>query len=204
MINTSFNVRGEPIVCRPEDAYRCFMATNMDVLVLEKFVLLKEEQPDAENIAWTTTSHSSHSISVTMTLVRINHHPSRRELAWFGLIWLVVFAAVAWSVYRRADRPWRSSWRPLGRVARARCRLDLAPVHADRLPGPVLRGRRSAWSCCTRVMAVVYFLVGVAPGVALALLRTRSARTRALIRRRRATGPPGRRRRKVEQYFREF
>jgi carbamoyltransferase len=44
-INTSFNIRGEPIVCTPEDAYRCFMATNMDVLVLESFVLLKEEQP---------------------------------------------------------------------------------------------------------------------------------------------------------------
>jgi carbamoyltransferase len=44
MINTSFNVRGEPIVCRPEDAYRCFLATNMDALVLERFLLLKEEQ----------------------------------------------------------------------------------------------------------------------------------------------------------------
>jgi carbamoyltransferase len=48
MINTSFNVRGEPIVCRPEDAYRCFMATNMDVLVLERFVLTKGEQPNAQ------------------------------------------------------------------------------------------------------------------------------------------------------------
>jgi len=47
MINTSFNVRGEPIVCSPEHAYRCFMATNMDVLVMEDFVLLKEEQPTA-------------------------------------------------------------------------------------------------------------------------------------------------------------
>ena len=46
MINTSFNVRGEPIVCTPEDAYRCFMATNMDVLVIEDFVLHKEEQPN--------------------------------------------------------------------------------------------------------------------------------------------------------------
>jgi carbamoyltransferase len=45
LINTSFNVRGEPIVCTPEDAYRCFMATDMDVLVLERFVLLKAEQP---------------------------------------------------------------------------------------------------------------------------------------------------------------
>jgi carbamoyltransferase len=45
IINTSFNVRGEPIVCTPQDAYRCFMATNMDVLVVEDFVLLKSEQP---------------------------------------------------------------------------------------------------------------------------------------------------------------
>jgi carbamoyltransferase len=48
VINTSFNVRGEPIVCSPEDAYVCFMATNMDALVLERFVLHKEHQPDAE------------------------------------------------------------------------------------------------------------------------------------------------------------
>jgi carbamoyltransferase len=45
MINTSFNVRGEPIVCSPEDAYNCFMGTDMDVLVMESFLLLKEEQP---------------------------------------------------------------------------------------------------------------------------------------------------------------
>jgi carbamoyltransferase len=49
LINTSFNVRGEPIVCTPEQAYRCFMATNMDVLVIEDFVLKKQQQPDAEN-----------------------------------------------------------------------------------------------------------------------------------------------------------
>jgi len=45
MINTSFNVRGEPIVNTPADAYHCFMATEMDVLVIEDFVLLKKEQP---------------------------------------------------------------------------------------------------------------------------------------------------------------
>jgi carbamoyltransferase len=48
LINTSFNVRGEPIVCSPEHAYRCFMATDMDVLVLEDCVLHKSEQPNAE------------------------------------------------------------------------------------------------------------------------------------------------------------
>jgi len=45
VINTSFNVRGEPIVCTPEDAYRCFLGTRMDVLVMEDFVLQKSEQP---------------------------------------------------------------------------------------------------------------------------------------------------------------
>ncbi|MEO1997304.1 MAG: carbamoyltransferase C-terminal domain-containing protein, partial [Planctomycetaceae bacterium] len=48
IINTSFNVRGEPIVCTPEDAYRCFMATNMDVLVIDDFLLLKSEQSNAK------------------------------------------------------------------------------------------------------------------------------------------------------------
>jgi carbamoyltransferase len=46
IVNTSFNVRGEPIVCSPEDAYRCFMRTEMDMLVLENCVLYKSEQPE--------------------------------------------------------------------------------------------------------------------------------------------------------------
>jgi carbamoyltransferase len=45
IVNTSFNVRGEPIVCTPQDAYRCFMRTNMDVLVLENFILERTAQP---------------------------------------------------------------------------------------------------------------------------------------------------------------
>lgn len=46
LINTSFNVRGEPIVCTPQDSYKCFMRTEMDVLAIEDFVLYKEDQPD--------------------------------------------------------------------------------------------------------------------------------------------------------------
>ncbi len=48
LINTSFNVRGEPMVNTPADAYRCFMATGMDALVLESCLLLKEDQPEAQ------------------------------------------------------------------------------------------------------------------------------------------------------------
>lgn len=49
IVNTSFNIRGEPIVCTPQDAYRCFMATDMDVLVLENFILRKSEQPKRDD-----------------------------------------------------------------------------------------------------------------------------------------------------------
>jgi len=45
VVNTSFNVRGEPIVCSPQDAYKCLMRTEMDILVLEDCILFKEEQP---------------------------------------------------------------------------------------------------------------------------------------------------------------
>jgi carbamoyltransferase len=48
LVNTSFNVRGEPIVCTPSDAYRCFMRTEMDVLVVGNFLMLKERQPKLE------------------------------------------------------------------------------------------------------------------------------------------------------------
>ena len=53
MINTSFNVRGEPIVCSPQDAYLCFMRTEMDVLVLEDCILTKESQPPLrDDVDW--------------------------------------------------------------------------------------------------------------------------------------------------------
>ncbi len=48
IVNTSFNVRGEPIVCTPQDAYRCFMRTEMDILVLQNQILYKTEQPKVE------------------------------------------------------------------------------------------------------------------------------------------------------------
>ena len=44
LVNTSFNVRGEPIVCTVEDAFKCFMGTNLDILVCENFILYKEKQ----------------------------------------------------------------------------------------------------------------------------------------------------------------
>jgi carbamoyltransferase len=55
IINTSFNVRGEPIVCTPHEAYLCFMRTNMDVMVMDRFVMYKPDQkPLQEDFDWRT------------------------------------------------------------------------------------------------------------------------------------------------------
>lgn len=58
VVNTSFNIRGEPIVCTPEDAYRCFLGTNMDVLVIDRFVIRKQDQPGASE--WTLESQQQY------------------------------------------------------------------------------------------------------------------------------------------------
>ena len=55
LVNTSFNVRGEPIVCTPEDAYTCFMRTNIDVLVMGSCLIEKSGQP-----TWTETNEWQH------------------------------------------------------------------------------------------------------------------------------------------------
>ena len=46
MVNTSFNLRSEPIVCSPTDAFKCFMGTELDVLALGNYILFKEEQDE--------------------------------------------------------------------------------------------------------------------------------------------------------------
>ena len=55
LVNTSFNIRGEPIVCTPEDAYRCMMGTGIDCLFLEDALILREDNPgdkwDADAVA---------------------------------------------------------------------------------------------------------------------------------------------------------
>ena len=47
MVNTSFNVRGEPIICSPTDAFKCFMGTELDILVVGNYLLVKEQQEEA-------------------------------------------------------------------------------------------------------------------------------------------------------------
>ena len=85
LVNTSFNVRGEPIVCTPEDAYRCFMSTEMDYLAVGDYVMIKAEQP----VARATKPGAASSIWTRCALAR----PDRIELRNFGLILGALFAA---------------------------------------------------------------------------------------------------------------
>jgi hypothetical protein len=103
LLNTSFNVRDEPIVCTPQDAYRCFAATGLDALVMERFVVLKDEPPrgrchaeeagpsERETFPRRTAADRARP---EVGLVAINRHPSRRQLHWFGLL-VVTFAILA-------------------------------------------------------------------------------------------------------------
>jgi hypothetical protein len=85
LVNTSFNVRGEPIVCTPEEAWRCFQRTRMDALVVERFVVLKSEQPDSQpSLPAETLAVSEGDSSHSHRLIEFNKNPSRRELRVFG------------------------------------------------------------------------------------------------------------------------
>ena len=135
LVNTSFNVRGEPIVCTPEDAYRCFLATDMDALVLEDIVLLKDDvaREAGRGGARADTSRSSSSTRLTRRVVRCSGPTSIRcdrrppkTLRQFAGLWLVVLRRLAgWRVVARAcghrtavglGRRWRGGRRWLGLV----------------------------------------------------------------------------------------
>ena len=79
VVNTSFNVRGEPIVCTPEDAYKCFMRTGMDALVMEDFILFKGEQPQ-----WKEGRSGEMTLSST----------EPREIRKFGVVAFVLFGVL--------------------------------------------------------------------------------------------------------------
>ena len=55
LVNTSFNIRGEPIVCSPVDAYRCFMGTDLDYLIIENYILSKDEQESSGSFSYKET-----------------------------------------------------------------------------------------------------------------------------------------------------
>ena len=101
LVNTSFNRRGEPIVCSPADAYACFMKTEMDVLVLEDHVLLKAEQPAAGALDFEAMAGDWELAPLTEPGPRLG----RPELRRFGLLMAAAFGALGGLLLWRGHSP---------------------------------------------------------------------------------------------------
>ena len=168
IINTSFNVRGEPIVCTPEDAYRCFMRTDMDALVLGPFVLHKSDQP-----AWKETENWKRSFNSTDTMSHPQTTVTNRELRQFGLLVGAVFvglfgcvaATTAWSCTADlAPSSWACSLLILGLFS---SRQRLRPIYR-RLD----EGWRGPWldpQHARIILGAIFFLVVTPMGLIMRL-----------------------------------
>jgi len=100
LVNTSFNVRGEPMVCRPQDALRCFLATDLDVLVMGRYLLLQEEQ--------TSTAREAARLELSNQIERSEKglpgqiaslqlwHPTAGQLSRFGFSFLLGLPIAGW------------------------------------------------------------------------------------------------------------
>lgn len=139
LVNTSFNIRGEPIVCTPQDAYRCFMRTEMDYLVLENLLLAKKDQSVRNEIGG---GHKAMNMSPTNAARTTILELDRTGLCRFGLImggivtllfglvlpllferpwplwpWAVSAALAFWALAAPATlRPFYRAWMQLGQV----------------------------------------------------------------------------------------
>ncbi|HEY6346326.1 MAG TPA: carbamoyltransferase N-terminal domain-containing protein [Bryobacteraceae bacterium] len=136
IVNTSFNVRGEPIVCTPQDAYRCFMRTEMDVLALGEYILSKEEQPvwpegkgeGLENEDAATSSNETQPEELLKALVALfecEFWPAAQKLKSAGQVRIE-------ERFRRSPTMWEDSDEP----ADLRPLFELAPALLNEQPHP--------------------------------------------------------------------
>ena len=177
LVNTSFNVRGEPIVCTPEDAYRCFLATDMDALVLEDVVIIK----DAARARPATRLARSIPGPVPARLIRVERlnprpitarppmqwsdiqfKPPRKTLRQFAGLWIAFFGGFAlWQYFMRGQSHARGGVRCAGGCDRAlgigASRLDATGLRLldgaglpDRLDHFPFDPRRDVLRVCSR------------------------------------------------------
>jgi len=102
LVNTSFNVRGEPIVCTPLDAYKCFMRTEMDYLVMENYLLNKAEQPETiPGISWKEGFTQGQFTPRESAAMDKSKFKDRKEWRKFGIglsIILIILGTIQWIV----------------------------------------------------------------------------------------------------------
>ncbi|OPZ30494.1 MAG: Decarbamoylnovobiocin carbamoyltransferase [Lentisphaerae bacterium ADurb.BinA184] len=218
LVNTSFNVRGEPIVCTPREAYRCFMSTGMDALAIGNHLLLKERQPPAtvDDSSYVDGFRRADDTAADGRGGAAEGSPWRapaREVRVFGLIFLagmMVLGLVA--EWRRQQMPlslaafadgWRWPWRwwlPGAAVA-ASCLL--APRRARPLYGAwTCLGRAIGWMVQSLALGVVFF--GLLTPLGLLYRRWCGVITRRPDRRRATYWEPMPPERPTEDYYRLY
>ncbi|MHC4704953.1 MAG: SxtJ family membrane protein, partial [Planctomycetota bacterium] len=101
VINTSFNIRGEPIVCNPEDAWLCFMKTNMDYLALGNFLLARKEQKPFENDASRRKESELEWEKGALTTTDDRKRNDTKEVRKYGIVMAVALSAVGSLVFWR-------------------------------------------------------------------------------------------------------
>lgn len=185
IVNTSFNVRGEPIVRAPEEAWNCFLATDMDVLVLERFLLRKRAQPEAATVSGAARRSRSRpdrsrqprrrggdavgarGPAARSRMLEIDRRPSARQLRWFGLL-LAAFVALAGGLVQ-----WRLGAPEAARAVWA-AGAALTAVYAAVRPwrrfvwlGLSYAALPIGWTVSHLALAATYFLVLTPIGLAL-------------------------------------
>ncbi|MGD9857466.1 MAG: SxtJ family membrane protein, partial [Planctomycetaceae bacterium] len=173
LINTSFNVKDEPIVCSPQDAYECFLKSGLDALVIDSYLLLKEEQPGC-NVASQKRVHEAQSGGWLgrgdASLAEIVHDPTPRQLRTFG--WgLTIVPLVLWTVTLAVTTQSETAWWSATAAATV---LALVYFGAPRFQRPILRTWMIAtyplsWLGSQAALAVAYYLVLSPIGVCLRL-----------------------------------
>ena len=182
LVNTSFNVRGEPIVCTPEDAYRCFLGTDMDVLVLEDVdpaegrrrrercdAATRETIPGAVPVGLSGGTIACHGASPGLTRPDnrkdnmqwsdVTKPPSPKMLRQFAGLWLVVFGGLAaWRAWQRAGRR-LDAWRwPSPRVVVGgsawRGRRPMRPIYT----GWMIAAFPIGWTISRLVLGGMFYL----------------------------------------------
>ena len=112
LVNTSFNVRGEPIVCTSADAYRCFMRTEMDYLVIENFLLDKRDQPTwNETQAWQEEFESA-LMATPHDIPELDRKGLRNFVLTMGIVVAILFGLIMpWLLARQIELwNWPDSW----------------------------------------------------------------------------------------------
>ena len=172
LVNTSFNVRGEPIVCTPEDAYRCFLATEMDALVLGNVIVLKQDAQTASIKRPVRSTWPSFTWTERMQWSDVVAPPPHKVLRQFAVLCLVVFGGDwrRWTLARQAPRTAMSV------IAAAGVLVGLAGVVSPPAIRWVYSGWMIAvfpigWTISRLILAALFYLVFTPVALVFRLVR---------------------------------